>query len=194
MNANILRLSFTALTLTGAPALAQMNHDMSTMSTSTPAPTQNAGDLSRLSGAAFDRAYLSMMVAHHQGAIDMSKAVQSRLKDAQVKTWASAIIRDQAREISAMNSWLKTLGGTDTKLQGLMASTMKDMVAPLKTAKNADQAFVQGMLPHHASAVEMASLALQKSRDARVLKLSRDIIKAQADEMYVFKQWLDKRS
>ena len=181
-------LFLTGLTaLTGLSALAQMDHGAHT------AATQKPGALSQLTGKAFDRAYLSMMVAHHQGAIDMSKAVQGRLKDARVKAWAAAVVREQNREINDMNAWLKTLGGTDIKMQAVMASDMKGMVAPLKTARNPDQAFVQGMLPHHASALDMANLALQKSSDARVLKLSRDIIKAQADEMYAFKRWLAGR-
>ena len=89
-----------------------------------------------------------------------------------------------------MTAWLKPLGGMDAKMRDLMAGDMKGMVTPLKSAKNPDRAFVQGMLPHHASALDMANLAMQKSSDSRVLKLSRDIIKAQADEMYAFKLWL----
>lgn len=38
-----------------------------------------------------------------------------------------------------------------------------------------------------------ASLALQKSSDARVLGLARDIIRTQADEMYAYRQWLIQR-
>ncbi|UBV45309.1 DUF305 domain-containing protein (plasmid) [Deinococcus taeanensis] len=190
MKTNFLLLAgLTALTSLTAPALAQMNHGAH----SSAATTQNQG-LPELSGPAFDRAYLSMMVAHHQGAITMSKAVQGRLQDAQVKAWAAGVIRDQTRELNVMSAWLKGMGGLNTAVHARMTSDMNGMVAPLKTARNPDQAFVQGMLPHHASALDMATLALQKSRDARVLKLSRDVIKAQADEMYAFKQWLAGRS
>jgi len=73
-----------------------------------------------------------------------------------------------------------------THMQGMIAG----MVAPLKTAANADRAFVQGMLPHHQGALEMAGVALMRSSDARVLKLSRDIVRAQADEMYAYRLWL----
>lgn len=36
----------------------------------------------------------------------------------------------------------------------------------------------------------MAGVALARSGDARVLKLSRDIVRAQADEMYAYRLWL----
>ena len=49
------------------------------------------------------------------------------------------------------------------------------------------------MIPHHASAVDMANLALQQGSDQTVLKLARDIVKAQAQEMYDYRQWLKKR-
>ncbi|OWL95424.1 DUF305 domain-containing protein [Deinococcus indicus] len=186
--------TLVTLTLAAAPALAQMNHGAhgtpATTSTSMPHAMGDMGGLARLSGKAFDRAYLSMMIAHHQGAVEMARAVQGRVKDAQVKTWVANVIRDQTGEIREMTAWLKPLGGIDAKMQAMMAGGMKGMVTPLKTTKDPDRAFVQGMLPHHASALDMANLALQKSSDARVLKLSRDIIKAQADEMYAFKLWL----
>ncbi|EYB67245.1 hypothetical protein DEIPH_ctg046orf0047 [Deinococcus phoenicis] len=194
---SLLLSTLTALTLAATPALAQMDHSMhgtpASSTTSMSHGMNDMGGLAGLSGKAFDRAYLSMMIAHHQGAVDMARAVQGRVKDAQVKTWVANVIRDQTREISDMSTWLKPLGGVNTGMRDMMASGMKGMVTPLKTAKNPDVAFVQGMLPHHASALDMANLALQKSSDPRVLKLSRDIIKAQADEMYTYRQWLARR-
>lgn len=192
-----LLISLAALSLASAPALAQMDHSghgqPAGASAAAPHAMTDLDALAPLSGKAFDRAYLSMMIGHHQGAIDMARAVQGRVKDPQVKTWVANVIRDQTGEIKTMTAWLGTLGGTNTKMQAMMATGMRGMVTPLKTAKDPDRAFVQGMLPHHASALDMANLALQKSSDARVLKLSRDIIKAQADEMYAFKGWLAKR-
>ena len=93
-----------------------------------------------------------------------------------------------------MTTWLRGMGGVQTSMRDAMARDMKGMIAPLKTARNADVAFVRGMIPHHASALDMANLAMQKSTDDRVRKLSRDIIRAQADEMYAFKTWLAKNA
>lgn len=154
---------------------------------------QENKDLAKVSGKAFDRAFLSMMIAHHQGAIDMSKAVVNNVKDAQVKTWTKDVISAQQKEISDMTTWLGTLGGVDKTWQTGMAKEMDGMLKALKANKDTDAGFVLGMLPHHASAIEMAALALQKSSDARVTKLAREIIRDQADEMYLYRQWLIKR-
>ena len=191
MNTQALLKTILAVSVAVAPlAGAQTDHGAHASPPATKGNASGAHDLSKLTGKAFDRAMLSMMIAHHKGAVDMSKAVQARLKDPQVKRWAQAVIADQTKEINLMSAWLKGMGGADVAMQGAMAADMQRMVTPLKSARNPDRAFVQGMIPHHASALDMANLALQKSADLRVLKLARDIIKAQADEMYAFKQWL----
>lgn len=149
--------------------------------------------LEKLQGKAFDRAFLSMMVPHHQMAVDMSKAVLPRSKDVTVKTWANAVIEDQNREINQMNTLLKSYGGSNAAMANMMKSSMSGMAEMVTKAKNPDVAYVQGMLPHHASAIEMANMALEKTSDPRVLKLARDIVRAQAQEMYDFRTWLMKR-
>lgn len=145
--------------------------------------------LSRLSGKAFDRAFLSMMIPHHQAAVAMSQAVLGT-EDPKVKAWANAIIKDQNREIAQMNTLLRTSGGVDSKMHAMMKSMVGDMASSVKSAGNKDRAFVQGMIPHHASAIDMANLALQKSQNLSVLRLARDITRAQASEIYDFQTYL----
>lgn len=149
--------------------------------------------LQKLSGKAFDRAFLSMMIPHHQTAIDMARAVLPVGKDATVKKWANKVIQDQTKEINTMTKLLPAFGGNDQAMANMMKSGMAGMANAVKTSKTPDQAFVQGMLPHHSSALDMAQLALEKSSDARVLGLARDIVTAQAGEMYDFRLWLTKR-
>lgn len=145
-------------------------------------------------GGDFDRAYLSMMIAHHQGAIDMSRLVLDRLQDEQVRDWTRAILDVQDREIRDMHSWLAELGGVDGAMRGAMQEEMHAMTRDLAHAADSDRALIEGMLPHHASAVEMAVLALRQSNDERVLALSREIIRTQASEMYDYRMWLARRA
>ncbi|GGL89631.1 hypothetical protein GCM10010840_29670 [Deinococcus aerolatus] len=153
----------------------------------------SSGGLETLKGEAFDRAFLSMMIVDHQGAVDMSKTVLNNVKDAQVKKWTADVIGTQQKEIGQMNTWLKTLGSVDKGAQTSLNTEMKAMLTALKSSKNSDRGLVEGMLPHHASAIGMANVALQRSTDTRVLGLARDIIRTQADEMYAYRQWLLKR-
>lgn len=54
-----------------------------------------------------DVAFVQAMIPHHQGAIDMARAVLQFGKDDQVKVWANQIITAQQAEITAMQEWLK---------------------------------------------------------------------------------------
>lgn len=185
-----LTLGGLLLAVLAAPAqaqMSQMNHG--TMTSGMPG-TAPAPDLTRLTGRAFDRAFLSMMIGHHQGAIDMSRAVLTRVQDPQVRKWTQATLQVQQQEITRMTTWLQGLGGVDRAAQASMAAEMKGMLAAMNREADRDRALVAGMLPHHASALDMASLALQRGSDARVLQLAREILRTQADEMYAYRQWL----
>jgi uncharacterized protein (DUF305 family) len=57
-----------------------------------------------------DVAFVKGMIPHHQGAIDMAQVVLQHGKDEQVRKWATDVIREQQREITEMQEWLKTRG------------------------------------------------------------------------------------
>jgi uncharacterized protein (DUF305 family) len=53
----------------------------------------------------FDREFIDMMIAHHQGAIRMARAELERGRNGELKELATAIEDAQAKEIDDMNSW-----------------------------------------------------------------------------------------
>jgi uncharacterized protein (DUF305 family) len=53
-----------------------------------------------------DHDFATMMIPHHQGAIDMAKAVLRYGKDPQMRRLAQEIITDQQSEIQLMQLWL----------------------------------------------------------------------------------------
>jgi len=54
-----------------------------------------------------DHDFVTMMIPHHQGAIDMAKALLLYGKDPQIRRLAQEIITDQQSEIQLMQLWLK---------------------------------------------------------------------------------------
>ncbi len=78
----------------------------------------------------------------------------------------------------------------DARRQALMRRSMGGMAGMPGMSAHPDRAFLEMMTPHHASANEMANVALQNSQSERVLGLAQRIITAQADEMHHFKDWL----
>jgi uncharacterized protein (DUF305 family) len=58
-----------------------------------------------------DHDFVTMMIPHHQGAIDMAKGELSYGKDPAMRRLAQEIIVDQQSEIDLMNLWLKKHAG-----------------------------------------------------------------------------------
>jgi uncharacterized protein (DUF305 family) len=55
-----------------------------------------------------DHDFVTMMIPHHQGAIDMAKVELTYGKDPAMRKLAEDIIAAQKKEIAEMNAWLKT--------------------------------------------------------------------------------------
>lgn len=50
--------------------------------------------------------FVTGMIPHHQGAIDMAKIVLEKGKDPEIKKMAEGIVKAQESEIKLMNEWL----------------------------------------------------------------------------------------
>lgn len=61
--------------------------------------------------------------------------------------------------------------------------------AMTSSAMMGEQAFLEQMVPHHESAIAMASLALEKAQRPQVRQLARGIISAQEKEIAEMKAW-----
>lgn len=100
-----------------------MGHDMSHTDHGAPAPANtpadaaymkamqgmNAAMSAPMTGDA-DVDFVTMMLPHHQGAVDMAKAALDHAKDPFVRELAANVVRTQASEIAEMNAWLATRG------------------------------------------------------------------------------------
>ncbi len=89
-------------------------HDMSMgalmpgMATSTQMAWLSAG-----SGVEAERRFLSLMIAHHQGALEMAEAVLDRSDHAGTRTFANAVLASQQSEIDLMTGMLTERGERD---------------------------------------------------------------------------------
>lgn len=52
-----------------------------------------------------DKDFASMMIPHHQGAIDMAKVQLQHGKDPKLRAMAEKLIKDQEKEIAELKAW-----------------------------------------------------------------------------------------
>jgi uncharacterized protein (DUF305 family) len=80
-------------------------------------------------------------------------------------------------------------GGSD-KIQKDAAESHKSMKGGMMMdAMNMERHFIEKMIPHHQDAIDMAKLALEKSKKSEIKKLSQDIISSQSAEIETMKKW-----
>jgi uncharacterized protein (DUF305 family) len=65
----------------------------------------NTKKLESLKGAEFDSEFVRQMIPHHEGAIEMAKAVKASSARAELKELAEDIIAAQQAEIEQMRKW-----------------------------------------------------------------------------------------
>ena len=147
--------------------------------------------LSGLSGKDFDIAFMSQMIAHHQGAIDMSKQTLAVAKLPETKAEAQKVIDAQTAEIAQMTGWLKDWYGVEPSAdqEALMKDDMKSMMAMPITE---DKMFYQMMIPHHEGAIMMAEMVGTKSEKPELKEMAKEIVAAQQAEIQQYQQMMAK--
>lgn len=70
-------------------------------------------------GEAFDKAFLSEMIAHHQGAIEMARMALKDAEHPEIKRLARNIVSAQTTEIGEMQNWQKNWGLTVSDMPGM---------------------------------------------------------------------------
>ncbi len=76
--------------------------------------------LKGLSGDNYDKAFIEMMIAHHQGAIDMAYLSDARAKHDEIKQLSKDIITAQQKEIAEMNQWQQNWNYSNSGMNHMM--------------------------------------------------------------------------
>jgi uncharacterized protein (DUF305 family) len=98
--------------------------DKNTQQSSTDHSTMSMADMTKqlegLSGDDYDKAFIEMMIDHHQGAIDMAKLSDTRAKHDEIKQLSKDIITAQEKEIAEMKQWQKDWGYSTNEMMHMM--------------------------------------------------------------------------
>lgn len=140
-----------------------------------------------------DERFVDMMAAHHRMAIEMAKVARENAEHQEIKQLAEEMISAQQGEVEKLSSIKKrSLGSTEVATE--MNPADRSMFAMLSPDRLADQrpfdrAFIASNLPHHAAAIELASIALMQSDNPEIRDLARGVVDDQSAEVGRMIEW-----
>ncbi len=154
----------------------------------------------------FDLDFATMMIPHHQSAVEMAEMYLPNGKDEKIKSMAQNIITSQKKEMEDLRNMIanhktsekkdvhpdKSHGnGEHNELMEAM-NTMMDKMKGIKKSGDADKDFATMMIPHHENAVMMSQSEISHGKHFELKKMAEKIIKDQNLEIKQFQEWLAK--
>lgn len=118
--------TLAALSAVAAPAEGNGGDEGPFLAENDVAMTRMMADMEVAPSGDVDRDFLAMMIPHHQGAIDMAKAVLRYGKDEQVRRIAQGIVVEQEQEIAVMRLLMQRA----TAATGALAQRPSDHLDP----------------------------------------------------------------
>ncbi|WP_291426565.1 DUF305 domain-containing protein [Deinococcus sp.] len=135
-----------------------------------------------LRGKAFDIKWTQLMIDHHQMAVMMAQHELAMGQNSRVKAAAQKVIDAQMSEIATMQGWLQSWTG--------QLDQPRPMPMQMDMPGGADKWFLEGMIPHHQGAIDMARLIPSRTQNADLRRLGMDIIRVQSNEIAQYRQLL----
>ena len=144
-----------------------------------------------------DERFIDAMVPHHQSAIEMAQVALENAEHDEIKQLAENIVSTQQAEIEELKSIKKEEFGTSQVPMEMNQEQMQNMgmmADPQQLANRDpfDKAFTDAMIPHHQSAIEMATVAREESTIPEIKQLAENIVSAQQREIEQMKQWREQ--
>jgi uncharacterized protein (DUF305 family) len=157
----------------------------------------------------FDRTFIDMMVPHHEAAVAMAVVALARAEHPEIADLAPEIIEAQELEIAQLRTWREQWYGDASTppltampmVEGVMMQGMDhgsmtmDMSGDIRNLwlveADFDKAFIDAMIPHHRSAIDAATVALESAGHQEIRDLAQAIIDAQQREIDEMTAWRD---
>lgn len=157
--------------------------------------------------ASADVGFARDMSEHHRQAVEMSRLLYDRTDDEILRTVAYDIMITQQGQIGIMTGYLSAWGHPIADLgprmewmgmsvEGLMPGmATREQMDALAAAdgREAEILFLQLMIPHHVSGVEMAEAAAQQAETGILRNLAQSMADAQQSEIDYMQQLLVER-
>ena len=144
-----------------------------------------------------DERFIDAMVPHHQGAVEMAEVALENAEHEEIRALAEDVVTAQEAEIEQLKQIKQREFGSSEVPMEMSQEQMSGMGMTMDPQELAnqdpfDKAFIDAMIPHHKSAIAMASVALEESEIPEIREIARDIVRAQQREIRQMQQWREE--
>jgi uncharacterized protein (DUF305 family) len=159
--------------------------------------TDNASEMLMENGEYSDERFIDAMVPHHQGAIEMAQVALGNTEHLEILALAEDIVSAQETEIGQLKAIKQEQFGTSEVSMDMSTEQMEGMGMTIDSQELAnqapfDKAFIDNMIPHHESAIEMAQVVLEESENPEIREIAGAIVDAQEREIEQMTSWRDE--
>jgi uncharacterized protein (DUF305 family) len=159
--------------------------------------TDDTSEMLMENGEYSDERFIDAMVPHHQGAIEMAQVALENAEHSEILALAEEIVAAQETEIGQLKSIKQEQFGTSEVSMDMSKEQMEGMGMAMDPQDLAnqdpfDKAFIDAMIPHHESAIEMANVVLKESENPEIREIAGTTVDAQEREIEQMRSWRDE--
>ena len=191
----LMSLSFSACNDDGDEGIIVQDHDKNEFMTIMHNMNSQM-DAMEMTGDA-DHDFASMMVMHHQGAIDMANKELEKGNDATIKAMAQQMITKQTAEKAELTTWLASHTPVPDAEGAAFDEEMMKGMEKMKNWKDsqvltgdADSDFAQLIIIHHQAAADDANGILHHGHHDEIKEMAKMMIEDQTKEITDLTAWL----
>ncbi|HEY3247050.1 MAG TPA: DUF305 domain-containing protein [bacterium] len=156
-----------------------------------PPPDATIASLSKLSGAAFDTAFLRALIPVNEEAVEIALAATLNADHVELLKWNQVLVERKNEQVRRMLGWLKEAGAAPGRRNvGVFTPPVKRM----RSLKDAalERAYLPTIAAHLEYSARLAALAVQRGNRPDLREFAAGIVKIETAEAAMLRSWLKK--
>jgi uncharacterized protein (DUF305 family) len=147
------------------------------------------------------------MIVHHANAVEMATNLRDRTNNDAMRLFALDIMLTQQGQIGQMQGWLQVWRlpiASSAPQMAWMGMSVEGQMPGMASAEQltalndldgveADVLFLNLMIPHHQSGVDMARAVLERTERPEIRALAQAIVTAQESEITIMREMLQEK-
>jgi len=156
-----------------------------------PAPDPAVASLAKLSGAAFDAAYMRTLIPEHEESVEIAMAATLNADHSELLKWNQRMMERKNAQVRQMLAWLREAGtGPGQRYVGVVTPAVKKMRG-LKSA-GLERTYIPLIASHLERSAALSRLAVQKANRQEVRAMAQEIVRVESQEATMLRSWLKK--